>query len=50
MVIKQRKWRWLGHTLSKGPEDITEQALGEENWRMRVWLPFHKLYTIFFRI
>ncbi len=26
-VIKQRKWRWLGHTLRKGPEDITKQAL-----------------------
>ena len=27
MVIKQRKWRWLGHTLRKGPEDITKQSL-----------------------
>ena len=26
-VIKQRKWRWLGHTLRKGPDDITKQAL-----------------------
>ena len=26
-VIKQRKWRWLGHTLRKSPQDITRQAL-----------------------
>ena len=26
-TIKQRKWRWLGHTLRKSPDDITRQAL-----------------------
>ena len=26
-IIRQRKWRWLGHTLRKGPGDITQQAL-----------------------
>ncbi len=24
---KQRKWRWLGHTLRKGQDDITNQSL-----------------------
>ena len=27
MEIKQRKWRWLGHTLRKGHGDLTNQAL-----------------------
>ena len=26
-MIKERKWRWLGHTLRKDPTDITRQAL-----------------------
>jgi len=26
-VIKRRKWRWLGHTLRKPPENITRQSL-----------------------
>ena len=26
-IIKQRKWRWLGHTLRKNQNDITRQAL-----------------------
>ena len=25
--IKKRKWRWIGHTLSKSPETITRQAI-----------------------
>jgi len=25
--IKKRKWRWIGHTLSKPPETITRQAI-----------------------
>ena len=25
--IKQRKWKWIGHTLRKTPEDITRVAL-----------------------
>ena len=25
--IKQRKWRWIGHTLRKPPSSITRQAL-----------------------
>ena len=27
LTIKQRKWRWLGHTLRKGQDDITNQSL-----------------------
>ena len=27
LTIKQRKFRWLGHTLRKGHGDITNQAL-----------------------
>ena len=27
LTIKQRKWRWLGHTLRKGHDDITNQSL-----------------------
>ena len=26
-IVRQRKWRWLGHTLRKGQEDITKHAL-----------------------
>ena len=26
--ISRRKWRWIGHTLRKKPDDITRQALG----------------------
>ncbi len=26
-TIKQRKWRWLGHTLRIGQNDITNQSL-----------------------
>ena len=26
-TIKQRKWRWLEHTLRKGHDDLTNQAL-----------------------
>ena len=32
LTIKQRKWRWLGHTLRKGHGDLTNQAL--------TWNPF----------
>ncbi len=24
LTIKQRKWRWLGHTLRKGQDDSTQ--------------------------
>ena len=27
LTIKQRQWRWLGHTLGKGQDDITNQSL-----------------------
>ncbi len=27
LTIKQRKWRWLGHTLRKGQDDISNQSL-----------------------
>ena len=27
LTIKRRKWRWLGHTLRKGQDDITNQSL-----------------------
>ena len=27
LTIKQRKWRWLGHTLWGGQDDITNQSL-----------------------
>ena len=27
LTIKQRKWRWLGHTLRKAQDDITNQSL-----------------------
>ncbi len=26
LTIKQRKWRWLGHFLRKGQDDITNQS------------------------
>ena len=29
--IKRRKWRWIGHTLRKQPENITRQALFDWN-------------------
>ena len=31
LTIKQKKWRWLGHTLRIGHDDITNQAL--------TWIP-----------
>ena len=27
LTIKQRKWRWLGHTLRKEHDDLTNQVL-----------------------
>ena len=26
-MIKQRKWAWMGHTIRKGHDDLTNQAL-----------------------
>ena len=30
LTINQRKWRWFGHTLRKGHDNVTNQAL---TWR-----------------
>ena len=27
LTTKQRNWRWLGHTIMKGLDDLTNQAL-----------------------
>jgi hypothetical protein len=27
IIIKRRKWKWIGHTLRKPQDDITRQAL-----------------------
>jgi hypothetical protein len=35
MLIRKCKWRWLGHTLQKSPDDIVRQALRVESpWQM----------------
>ncbi len=31
LILKQRKWRWLRHTLSKGQDNITNQSLKKLN-------------------